>query len=99
MMEMMHNGCRCFHHIVKKVLMVLAGLSGIGFFVVVFRRVALFGWSADLYFMSAIVLVIIANATKMCGCWKRHEGMGGHCEHCGMGGKDMHMGGMDKMAM
>jgi len=86
-MEMMHKGCRCVHHIVSRVFSVLAGLAALGFFVVVFRRVVLFGWSADVYFMSAIMLVIMARTGKVCGCCRKYlammekDGMSMKCDH------------------
>lgn len=73
-MNMMHRGCRCFHHVFGAVVSVLAGLSAVGFFVVLFRQATLFGWSVDAYFMSAIMLVIIARTGKVCRCC--HSGMG-----------------------
>ena len=72
---LMGKGCRCPHHIVQGVFHVLAGLFALGFFVVVFRRMALFGWSADIYFMSAIMLVVMAGSGKMCRCCRGHWGM------------------------
>lgn len=90
MMHMMHGGCRCPHHIVSKVFTFLSGLAGIGFFVVVFRQAPAFGWSADVYFMSAIMLVIMARATKMCHCCWGH-GMGYNCKDCMPGHEEKKM--------
>lgn len=96
-MNMMHGGCRCPHHWVAKIFRFLSGLAGLAFFVVVFRRAVLFGWSADVYFMSAIVLVIMAQATRMCRCCMGH-GMGYMCKDC-MPGKEEKMGHHEEMSM
>ncbi len=89
-MNMMHHmGCKCPHHVVAKVFHFLASVAGLGFFLVVLRKAALFGYSADAYFMAAIVLVIMAKGTSICGCCMRHWGMmkgamgGGMCSHEG----------------
>ena len=78
---MMHYQCKCPHHLVARVFRVLSGLAALGFFVVVFRKATFLGWGADIYFMSAIMLVVMALATKSCGCCRRH-GMGCGCGVC-----------------
>lgn len=76
---------------VATVFGVLASAAAIAFFVVIFSRATLFGFSADVYFMSAIMLVIIARGMKMCRCCKGH-GMGYQCSGCGSAGEMPKMG-------
>lgn len=47
----------------------LAGLAAVLFFVAAFRPTGLWGWGVGGYFESAIMLMIIAFATKACGCY------------------------------
>lgn len=73
-MYMHGKECRCPHHIVARVFRVLAGLAALGFFIAAFRTLGLFGWGAGGYFESAIMLVIMGEATKSCNCC--HHGCG-----------------------
>ena len=91
MYDMMCKKCRCMCHWYTMVMGMLASISGIGFFIVLFRRELLLGWSADMYFMAAIVLAIMAHGGKFCRChWGHGCGRKG-CETCGMMDKDMMM--------
>lgn len=83
----MHGGiCKCHHHKVNKLLMLLAWVAGILFFWGSWTG-KLF-WSFDpLYWAwSVVVLVLLAKASKFCGCcgWgmgEKTEGSKMLCNH------------------
>ena len=71
--------CKCPHHKVNKVLMILAWVAGVLFFWGSWAGRAFWGFDALYWAWSVVVLVLLAKASKFCGC-------------CGWGG--MGKGGM-----
>ncbi len=97
---MMHGGmCKCPHHIVNKVLMLLAWIAGVLFFWSSWGARTFWGFDALYWAWSVVVLVLMAKASKFCGCCG--HGMmgkmeGGMCKcNCGSceGGKCNNMHG------
>ena len=89
---MHHGNCKCGHHICAKILVGLAWLAAIGFWLASWKGMF---WNLDNmgWFYHVIVFVVLAFSTKFCGCcWKQMgmmgKGMGCVC-NCGecMGGK------------
>ncbi len=64
----MHGMCKCPHHIVNKVLMLLAWIAGILFFWSSWDRRTFWGFDALYWAWSVVVLVLMAKASKFCGC-------------------------------
>lgn len=91
---MMHGNCKCGHHVVEKILVVLAWLAGIGFVISGWRGAPFWMWNSDGYFRAVVVFVALAFSMKVCGCcWKNmkmmHGGMA--CPACeGRGGEHTH---------
>ena len=77
---MMNSGnCRCLHHLFSKLLALLAWVAGVLFFWSSWGTRTFWGFDALYWAWSVVVLVLLAKASKFCGC-------------CGMGMK-MGMGG------
>lgn len=75
----MHGGmCKCPHHLVSKLLMVLAWAAGILFFWSSWGTRTFWGFDALYWAWSVVVLFLMGKASMVCGC-------------CGMG-KMMGMG-------
>lgn len=71
----MHGGnCKCVHHMVSKLLMLLAWVAGVLFFWSSWGTRTFWGFDALYWAWSVVVLVLLAKASKFCGC-------------CGWGGK------------
>lgn len=82
-MHMMHGGmCKCPHHIVNKVLMVLAWVAGVLFFWSSWGTRTFWGFDALYWAWSTVVLVLMAKASMFCGYCGMDMGM-----KMGMGGK------------
>ncbi len=82
----MHGGnCKCPHHMMGKLLMVLAWVAGILFFWGSWGARTFWGFDALYWAWSVVVLVLLAKSTKFCGC-------------CGMGMGKM-MSGMEGKMM
>lgn len=82
----MHGvNCKCPHHIVNKVLVVLAWVAGVLFFWSSWGTRTFWGFDALYWAWSVVVLVLLAKASKFCGCY-------------GMGMSKM-MGGMEEKNM
>lgn len=86
----MHGHQRCGHHVLAKILVVLAWLAAIGFWWVSWTgRTAIWGMNAEHLFRDVIILAILAFSTKFCGCYQKSmmTGMCGcACNNC-EGGK------------
>ena len=84
---MMHGGCRCCHHWVTKILVVLAWLAAIGFWWVSRSGDVIWGMNAEHLFRDVVILTLLAFSTKFCGCCRmgkmmgKNSGMGGMCKH------------------
>jgi hypothetical protein len=81
----MHNNCKCPHHIVNKVLMLLAWVAGILFFWGGLAGRDFWGLPALYWGWSVVVLVLLTQVSKACGCCKWGMKMGDKVE----GGKMM----------
>lgn len=68
-----HKGmCGCGHHIVAKVLVLLAWVSGILFFWTSLKGVAVWGFDAGYYAWVVVILTLLTGGLKHCGCcWKK----------------------------
>lgn len=73
----MHGNCKCGHHVIAKLLMLLAWVSAILFFVSGSKGLV---WNMDVdqYFQLVIVFSLLLFGTKFCGCcWKGKMMSGG----------------------
>ena len=65
----MHGGsCKCPHHVVDKVLMLLAWVAGILFFWSSWGTRTFWGFDALYWAWSVVVLFVLSRASKSCGC-------------------------------
>ena len=67
----MHGNCKCPHHIVAKILMVLAWIPAILFFVSGPTGMV-WNMDADQYLKVTLVLSLLLLGTKSCGCCSKH---------------------------
>lgn len=80
--------CKCGHHVIEKILVVLAWLAGIGFIASAWTGYAFWKWESTGYFQAVVVFVLLAFSMKLCKCCYKHW-MGG--EMCKDGEcKEMH---------
>lgn len=65
----MHNyGHKCFHHLLAKILMILAWVSAVGFWWTEWQ-VATIGWMySDFLFKNVVILSLLALGLKSCSC-------------------------------
>ena len=67
----MHGNCKCGHHIVSKILVVLAWISAIAFWWASCKSTMVWGIDSSTWFNHVVVFVLLAFSTKFCGCcWK-----------------------------
>lgn len=84
---MMHGNCKCFHHWVTKLLVVLAWVSAFAFWWASWKGMMVWGMAADHWFQDVIVFSLLAWGTVFCGCCGKSKmmeggmGMGGMCKH------------------
>ena len=79
---MYHQGyhCRCGHHMLAKVLGVLAWVAAVLFFWTSLKEVLVWGFDYDYYAWSVVVLVLISVTFKGCKCCGTVK-MGNMCGH------------------
>ena len=79
----MHNGnCKCPHHWVVKILMLLVWVAGVLFFWSGLKGVAVWGYDPLFYAWSVVVLSLMMFSCKVCGCCCG----GNRCDNCAMCG-------------
>lgn len=71
---MFHGNCKCPHHIVNKLLVVLAWVAGVLFFWSSWGTRTFWGFDALYWAWSVVVLVLMAKITKFCGCCLTGQG-------------------------
>lgn len=73
------QNCRCPHHIVMKILMVLAWASGVLFFWASLGDRLFWGFNASYWAWVVVVLVLLSKSTKgVCKCCCGDK----HCDTC-----------------
>jgi len=77
----MHNvNCKCVHHWVAKILVVLAWVSAVVYCWAAWRSVLVWNIDATQWFYHVVVFVLLAFSMKFCGCcWKRKMMNGASC--------------------
>ncbi len=89
---MMHGNCKCFHHIIAKILMALAWAAAVLFFVSGPSGIV-WNMDADQYFQLVILFSLLLFGTVFCGCCRKNMMMHGgmSCPACeGKGGEHTH---------
>lgn len=85
---MMHGNYKCFHHACAKILVLLAWLSALGFWLASWKEMF---WNLDSagWFYHVVVFVVLAFSTKFCGCCMKMMGSANCACTCGSceGGK------------
>ena len=74
---MMEGNCKCLHHGVVKVFVVLAWVSAFGFWWATAFKTNFLWMNGEHFFKDVVILVLLVFVSKYCGCC----GMGGMCEH------------------
>lgn len=77
----MYGHCKCFHHIVAKVLVVLMWLSAVAFWYVGWKDVLFWGKDAEHWFRDVVIFGFLAFGTFFCGCCGKDKMMGSKCSH------------------
>jgi hypothetical protein len=60
--------CKCIHHWIPTIMMVLIWLMGISFFSAVLKNGTLFGLESSFYAWSVVVLAVMGWYCDFCGC-------------------------------
>lgn len=86
---MMEGNCKCFHHGLVRIFVVLAWLSALGFWWASAFKQTLLWMDSNHFFMDVVIFGVLVLVSRYCGCcWdagKRcsHD-MGCKCGDCGM---------------
>lgn len=81
---MQSDKCRCPHHAVTKVLVLLAWVSGILFFWSSWGTRVFWGFDAGYWAWTVVILVLLSKSVKCkCCCGDKH------CQTCPTNGKSM----------
>ena len=79
------GNCKCFHHGITKVLVVLIGLSALGFWWATAFKTHFLWMDGEHFFKDVVVLALLMFSSKFCGCCKRgmasSMGGGNTCSH------------------
>ena len=68
----MHEGvCKCGHHKIEKLMMLLAWLAGIGFWVALWKGGVFWNVSSDVWFQHVVVFSLLLFGMSWCGCCGR----------------------------
>lgn len=78
---MYHGNCKCPHHWVVKILMLLVWIAGVVFFWSGLKGIAVWGYDPLFYAWSVVVLSLLAWAGNYCGCCCGN-GSCGECKAC-----------------
>ena len=90
---MMEGNCKCPHHGVVKVLVVLAWMAALGFWWATAFKTHFLWMDGEHFFKDAILLVLLVFVSKYCGCCGHGMMSGGNmcmhgdsckCGDCGM---------------
>jgi len=65
---MYHGNCKCPHHLVAKVMMLLVWVAGVVFFWAGLKGVAVWGYEPLFYAWAVVVLSLMAFGMKYCEC-------------------------------
>lgn len=73
---MYHGNCKCPHHWVVKILMLLVWVAGVVFFWSGLKGVMVWGYDPLFYAWSVVVLSLMMFSCKVCGCcdWGKMSG-------------------------
>lgn len=74
---MYHGNCKCPHHWVIKILMLLVWVAGVLFFWSGLKGAVIWGYDPLFYAWSVVVLSLMMFSCKVCGCcgWGVAEGI------------------------
>lgn len=77
----MHGNCKCPHHVLVKVMMVLAGISALGFWWATAFKESFLWMDADHFFKDVVVLSLLTLLTKYCDCCGKGMSGANTCSH------------------
>ncbi len=78
----MHGNCGCKHHLVVKVLGLLAWVAAVLFFWSSWAKSMVWGFDASYYAWDVVVLSLLAFGSIFCGCCGKSKMMSsGTCNH------------------
>lgn len=74
-----HNnmGCKCPHHTIVSVLMLLSWVAAIGYFMAYWFGGYIYIFDVQYFFEVAVMLSVIALTTRFCTCCNQS-----HCNNC-----------------
>ncbi|OGM99834.1 MAG: hypothetical protein A2650_00175 [Candidatus Yanofskybacteria bacterium RIFCSPHIGHO2_01_FULL_41_53] len=79
----MEGNCKCFHHSLNKVIVVLVWLSALGFWWATAFKTTFLWIDGQHFFMDVVVLSLLLLTSKFCGCCGWNKGGGNVCMHGG----------------
>ena len=65
---MQEGMCKCGHHWVEKLMMVLAWLAAIGFWLALWRDGAFWNVASDVWFQHVVVFSLLLFGMSWCSC-------------------------------
>ena len=78
----MHDSnCKCFHHGVVKVFVILAWIAALGFWWATAFKQSFWWMDGDHFFKDVVILVLLVYVSKFCGCCGHGMGGGNMCMH------------------
>lgn len=79
----MGYGCKCFHHLVISVFVVLLWLSAFAFWWTSWKGTSIWWMDANHFFQDVVILGFLVFSSKFCKCcWKKNMNAG-VCSHEG----------------
>lgn len=64
----MEGTCKCPHHKIEKLFMLLAWLAGISFWIALWKDGVFWNVSSDVWFQHVIVFSLLLFGMSWCGC-------------------------------
>ena len=88
-----HSGCKCFHHWIQKLFVILMWVSAVGFWWANWKGGGMaWGMDADVFFKDIVIFGFLVFSMKFCGCCRKMMMSGGMCKH----GMDCKCGDCDR---
>jgi len=83
------ENCKCFHHGLNKVIVVLVWLSALGFWWATTFKMTFLWMDSQLFFMDVVILSLLLLTSKFCGCCGKGSNVCSHSGDCKCGDCEM----------